>query len=91
MMVPLRFVSEVLGATVEWEATSQTIAIARGINRIQLQIGSKEAAVNKESRMLDAAPLIKEGLTMVPLRFIGESLNMKVAFDEGNITITEKK
>lgn len=90
-MVPLRFVSEALGATVEWEAASQTIAIARGINRIQLQIGSKEAAVNKESRTLDAAPLIKEGLTMVPLRFIGESLNMKVAFDEGNITITEKK
>lgn len=33
---------------------------------------------------------IKDGLTMVPLRCIRESLDMKVAFDEGNITNTEE-
>lgn len=33
---------------------------------------------------------IKDGLTMVPIRCIRESLDMEVAFDEGNITITEE-
>lgn len=51
---------------------------------IMLQIGSKLAWAQDESVELDVAPLIVDGRTMVPIRFIGEALNAKVEWDGVN-------
>ncbi|MHB8986189.1 MAG: stalk domain-containing protein, partial [Eubacteriales bacterium] len=76
--VPLRFVSEALGAKVDWEENSQKVTISKGEKIISLQIGSKEAVSNGEELFLDTVPLLVEGRTMVPLRFISEALGVEV-------------
>ena len=47
---------------------------------IHLQIGSSEAWVNGSPVTLNAAPFLKEGRTMVPIRFVGEHLGAKVSW-----------
>ncbi|MBI4733412.1 MAG: copper amine oxidase N-terminal domain-containing protein [Rubrobacteridae bacterium] len=51
------------------------------IKIMQLVIGDKKAEVNSELTVMEQASYIKEGRTLVPLRFIGESLGAQVSWD----------
>lgn len=79
-VVPIRFISESFGAQVTWEGDTKTIRIYLNSKNIKitLQVGNKIARVNDKIITLDAAPLIKEGRTFVPLRFISESFGADV-------------
>lgn len=62
-----------------------------GVN-IVLYIGDVTATVNGQATLLDAAPEIKGvGYTMVPLRFVSESLGYQVEWDDDtrSVTLTE--
>jgi len=52
-----------------------------------LTIGSKQMDVNVDSYELDVAPYIKNGYTMVPLRFVAEAFGAKVGWDDGTKTV----
>lgn len=90
-MVPLRFIGQALGATVEWDGKNKSITITKDGNKIELQLDKKEAYVKGQPMMLDAPPTAKDGVTMVPLRVVSESLNMQVKFGDGDIFISDKK
>ncbi|MDR1160633.1 MAG: copper amine oxidase N-terminal domain-containing protein, partial [Syntrophomonadaceae bacterium] len=51
---------------------------------ILLAIGSTTAIVNDNPGLLDVPPVIKDGYTMVPLRFIAEAAGYKVDWNEEN-------
>lgn len=77
-MVPLRFIGEVLGATVDWDANEKKVTYKLGKQIVVVWIGKKEALVNGSSMTMSAAPVIVSGKTLVPLRFIGEALGASV-------------
>lgn len=55
-------------------------------SEVLIQIGSKNAYVNGENKIIDVAPYIKNGRTMVPLRFISEAFGARVDYiDEDGI------
>jgi len=91
-LVPVRVISEKLGAEVDWNNQNRTVAIKTSEKQIQLSIGSKQAAINSNAgsnaAQLDVAPFIKEEKTMVPLRFIAEELGLKVNWDNAQRTIS---
>lgn len=93
-MVPVRFISERLGAEVKWNAATNQITVKDQLNdkTIILTLNSKTASVNGSSVQLDSAPILKNGSTFVPLRFIAEQLGCKVGFDNktGSVTITRE-
>ncbi|MEM2121087.1 MAG: stalk domain-containing protein, partial [Candidatus Woesearchaeota archaeon] len=66
-------------------------ALIREIEKtdIRVYIGSTEAKINEQNYSLDAAPYIKNGRTLVPLRFIAEGLGASVGWDgvEKKVTI----
>jgi hypothetical protein len=88
-MVPLRFISEALGATVGWDGAKQQIAISSGKSTLVLAIGSLSYTVNGKEQHMDTSPVINAGLnrTMVPVRFIMEAFGMSVDWDEVNSLI----
>ncbi|WP_328804019.1 copper amine oxidase N-terminal domain-containing protein [Paenibacillus glycinis] len=45
---------------------------------LQMKVGEKTAAVNGKPVVLDVPAVVKNGLTYVPLRFIGETLGVQV-------------
>ncbi|WP_217594663.1 family 10 glycosylhydrolase [Cohnella sp. GbtcB17] len=80
-MVPIRTVSEGLGASIVWTQKTQTAAIAKDGETIILTTGKKTATVNGSPVPLDASVQNKAGRIMVPLRFIGENLGLDVVWD----------
>ena len=86
--VPIRFIAESFGATVEWLPETQGITITLGDHTIGLQIGNATAVIDGTIVSLSAAPYIKNGRTMVPLRVISEAFGGDVVWDPALRTIT---
>ena len=94
-LVPIRPIAEALGAAVSWNPLTRTVTIAGQTADLSLVIGSGAAHVNGVSVAIDPAnanvvPIIVNGRTMLPVRFVVESLGATVAYDAmmHRITIT---
>jgi hypothetical protein len=90
-MVPVRFISEAFGATVNWEPP-KTVTIIFRDTRIILQVGNVIASIAKKDTpaqriILDTPPKIVGGRTFVPIRFIGEAFGAVVDWDSITKTI----
>lgn len=81
-LVPIRIVSENLGAKVGWNSKTKTITIIHEDTEIILTIGSKAAQVNGITKALSLAPQINGDTTMVPIRFVSENLKCIVNWDK---------
>ncbi|WP_025028709.1 stalk domain-containing protein [Caldalkalibacillus mannanilyticus] len=90
-LVPLRFISENLGAKVNWDSSTRTITVSLEGKTISLQEGSKQVTVNGVNHTIEAAPEIKNGATFVPLRFISEQLGVQVEWNATDRSITMTK
>jgi hypothetical protein len=90
-LVPVRVITEKLGAEVAWNGNDRSIAIKTGTKHIQLSIDNKQAIINSDAGsntvQLQAAPFIKDEKAMVPLRFIAEELGLQVNWDDVQRTI----
>jgi hypothetical protein len=87
-LVPLRVITTAFGAVLSWDSETQTVGLKYGSTNITLKIGSTTATVNGKSETLETAPELKNGTTMVPLRFLSEKFGAKVSFDEATSSIT---
>ena len=90
VLVPLRGVFEKMGARVQWKADEREVVVSTGDKRIELKLGSATAKVNGEDLAMDTEALLTNGRTMVPLRFVAESLGAGVTWraNERRVTIT---
>ncbi|MDF9409017.1 stalk domain-containing protein [Pelotomaculum isophthalicicum JI] len=91
-LVPVRFVSEALGAGVKWNAETGQVTITGAGKEIVLTPGSTSVLVNGQTAAIDCVPeTIPPGRTFVPLRFVSENLGAKVDYnaETGEITITK--
>jgi len=90
ILVPLRPVFEALQAHVTYDPATKAVAADRGDAQLGLVIGSNQATVDGKPEVLDAPAQVINGHTLVPLRFVAESMGAKVAFDpaHGVVTIT---
>ncbi|WP_422444731.1 N-acetylmuramoyl-L-alanine amidase [Thermoanaerobacterium sp. DL9XJH110] len=80
-LVPLRVVSENLGAEVLWDNVKKTVTVKAPSKTILLKINDSRARVDGREITLDVPAKIVNNRTMVPLRFIGEALGAKVSWD----------
>ena len=71
---------------VTWK--SPTVTITMGNNTVVCSIGSQQVWANGTEKSLLVPPKIVEGKTMVPLRFVSESLGAKVNYDKSSSTIS---
>jgi hypothetical protein len=78
VMVPLRGVFEHMGATVTWFPQTRTVIAQNSTTEVRLPIGSMTAWVGGQSVPLDSPAILRNGRTMVPLRFTAEALNANV-------------
>ncbi len=83
-MVPVRFVSESLGASVTWDNASRTVIVESGEDLITMPVNGMTVVVNGTPDRMDTTAVLKNGRTMVPVRFISEYLGADVAWDAEN-------
>lgn len=75
-------VIEVVATDEAGNSTKKTVSVKYSKSIVmKLQVGNKNALINNETSSLEAAPVIKDGRTMVPLRFIGEAFDAEFTYD----------
>jgi inhibitor of cysteine peptidase len=89
-LVPVRFISESLGAKVDWKAGSSTVIVSLNGKVVEMVIGSPTMKVGKVSAALDTPAEIIGNRTFIPLRKLVEALGKKVFYDRGLIVISDK-
>lgn len=86
-LVPIRAVVQATGATLNWNAKDQTILITYKDQTIKGTLFSKKAEVNNKAVTLEAAPMLVDGDTLVPLDLIEETLELQSSWDEPTKTL----
>ncbi len=81
VLVPMRALFEKLGANVRWDDEKRTITANSGATTLELSPDNNRALVNGQEVLLDVQPVIREGRTLVPLRFVSTALGAEVLWD----------
>ena len=81
-LVPLRVIFEALGASVEWEPSTQTITAVKDNTTVTLRIDSNILVKNGANIQLDVPAKIVGGRTLVPARAVAESFGADVGWDQ---------
>ena len=83
-MVPIRFIADTFGAKTSWNDKTKEVTIELLGKKIVLKIDSSSASVNGKTVALDSpATIIKStGRTVVPVRFVSETFNSHVSWDD---------
>lgn len=86
--LPLRYVADALGADVQWIASENKVIIVRGKQTVAMWIDNPAATINGQSYFIDPInhkvrpTLLPPGRTMLPIRFIAESLDCQVEWND---------
>ena len=86
-MVPMRFISESCGFNVDWDENLRRVTVYDENHTLRLDIGSGTAYVNGVPVLLETPPVIQNGYTMTPIRFIIENMEAKVEWEETTRTV----
>jgi cytochrome c553 len=87
VLVPMRGIFEALGASVSWDGDTQTVTAVKGEAKISLQIGSSSASVNGQPISMNQPAQTVNNYTMVPIRFVSESLGAQVGWEADTQTV----
>ena len=87
-MLPIRFIAETLGATVNWDEAKRQVRIEKGKTVILLTIDSATAYVNDVPQTLDSPAIIRDSRTFLPIRFVAENLGAVVEWNEATRQVT---
>lgn len=83
--VPIQVIAKYLGAKIDWQ--SPHVLLTYGDTSLRLTPGSRTALKKDAELSLEAAPYVKDGRTMVPLRFITEAFGCKVGYSNSKVYI----
>lgn len=89
-LVPLRAVSETLGAIVEWDPIKRIAIVDSEEGHMEFMVDTFTVSINSICRENDVKSVIINNRTMVPIRIIAETLNCDVGWNHYNKTITIK-
>ncbi len=80
-LVPVRYLGNALGAQANWDAYNRTVTITKSGLDISMEIGSTTLTV-------DQAPVISNGRTYLPARWVAEALGYNVSWNASGLQRT---
>ena len=91
-VAPFRHIFEHTGGQVMWVPKTHIVRAVNADREIIIRVGGKTATVNGQQVTMDKAAFIEKGRTIVPLSFVGKSLDVNVKYDPatGHLDITSK-
>ena len=83
-LIPIRFITESLGGKVDWNGVTKEVTLNIDGKEIKMTVG-------KTLEKYGVAPVIIDGRTFVPVRFVADELGATVAWDDATKTVTITK
>jgi hypothetical protein len=80
------------GGKVKWANSDKSVNATSEGKNIWFKVGESTAKVNNAPFILELAPYIDRGRTIVPLSFMKDALDVNIQFDPatGHVLITKK-
>jgi hypothetical protein len=94
VLVPVRYLANALGERIVWDAATQTVTVigyaapSGDSMTISMVIGSTTLTVNGQTQTMDQAPVIRDGRTYLPARYVAEAFGDNVSWDAASQTVT---
>ena len=86
-LVPVRAVAEQMGGTVTWKESDSTVHILLGGHDFLFTVDDTTAYLDGASHRLDTVPQIIGDRTLMPIRFLAESIGYTVHWYEASKTV----
>ncbi|TEB14269.1 hypothetical protein Psfp_03020 [Pelotomaculum sp. FP] len=87
ILLPLREIAESLDATVKWNQSLNQVFIEKDDEKLILSLESNRVLYDRKLFVMEQAPIVINGHTMVSLRFITTALGTNLTWDEKNRTV----
>lgn len=90
-LVPARAIFEKMGAEVLWNEAESKVTVKLGSDVIELKVNSNIANVNGKQLTMPMPAKVVNNRTLIPVRFVAESLGMLVDWDDATRTVSIKR
>lgn len=87
VLVPMRAIFAALGADVSWDQKTKRVTAVKDETRIELTIDNNRALVNNRPVMLDVSARVVNGRTLVPIRFVSQTMGAAVQWKPEEKTV----
>lgn len=98
-LLPIRHVGEPLGWRFNWDNGTKEATVIRGEKQVRVRVGSGTAEVSNDNGLtwrtapIDpqnpaVQPVLTSGRVLLPLRFVGETLDTRVDWNQETQTVT---
>jgi hypothetical protein len=92
--LPVRFVADALGVSddnILWDPVTRKVTIFKGDRIAQMTIGSTTLLVNGVEMLMDVAPEITNGRTMLPVRWMTQALGASIDWNPETQEVTVRQ
>jgi hypothetical protein len=89
--VPLRYLGLALGVdenNIQWDSASQTATLSMNGTTLKFTIGKTTYYANNQANSMDVAPIVKNGRTYLPARYVAEAFGYKVNWNGDTQAVT---
>lgn len=86
-MVPVRAIFEAMGASVTWEQSTSSAISRKGETTVIMKLNSLYMDINGVMNEMDVSPVIIDGRTLAPARYVAEAFGADVQWDSENNTV----
>lgn len=87
VFLPMRAAAEAIGASVVWDNTTRCVTVQKDSTIAYFFVGSATYYVNDVAKTSDAAPMIMNGRTLLPIRAFSEALGAKVDWNGSELDV----
>ncbi|MBC7325586.1 MAG: copper amine oxidase [Moorella sp. (in: Bacteria)] len=91
--VPVRYLAYALGVGedgIRWDEKTRTVTLSKDGVTVTLVIGEDTGFINGRARSLGVAPLLREGRTYLPARFVAEAFGYQVDWEAASQAVSIK-
>ena len=86
-MVPIRAIFEKMGAVVEWDGNTSSAICTKGDTVVKMTVNSMDMYINNQVTKMDISPVVIDGRTLAPARYVAEAFGADVQWSQKNSTV----
>lgn len=90
-LVPVRFIADSLGASVNWDDATQTVMLNKKGLAVSITLGESEIIINGVPTKTDVPATTKDGRTLLPLRAVSDAFSKQLFWDDRGIIVMSDK